>query len=119
MYIVYLLFIVAIGVGFLLLIVPGILLALMLWPALYLAAEGRTGIGESFSVAATISKGNWGTGFLLALLGFVIMLVGVLALCVGVLFAAPLVSMLWVTAYLMMSGQIPAYTQQYAQPQYK
>ena len=34
------------------------------------------------------------------------MILGFLALCIGLLFAAPLVTLLWVVAYLMMSGQI-------------
>jgi hypothetical protein len=42
----------------------------------------------------------------LGLLAFGIMLAGCAALCVGILFAAPLVTMIAVTAYLMMSGQL-------------
>jgi hypothetical protein len=41
-----------------------------------------------------------------------IIIVGLLAFCVGIILAAPLVSVLWATAYLMMSGQLPP------QPQY-
>ena len=33
-------------------------------------------------------------------------LIGCFALCIGILFAAPLVSLLWAVAYLMMAGQI-------------
>jgi len=37
------------------------------------------------------------------------MLIGFFALCVGIIFAAPLVTVVWATAYLMMSGQIPVH----------
>ena len=96
----------AFTVGFLLLIVPGILLMLMWWPFYYLIVDGKTGVFDSFTVASQITKGNWGTAFLLALSSFAIMIVGLLALCIGVIFAAPLVTMIWIVAYLMMSGQL-------------
>jgi uncharacterized membrane protein len=100
--------------GFLLCVVPGIILALMFWPFYYLVIEGKTGVLESFSVASTITQGNKGTTFILWLASFGIMIVGVLALFIGILFAAPLVSVVWATAYLMMSGQLstqPMYVQ--------
>ncbi len=97
----------AVGFGLLLLIVPGVILALMWWPTYYLLVEKKTGVFESFSVAAKISQGNWGNAFLLWLLSIGILLLGCLALCIGLLFAAPLVALLWGTAYLMMSGQLP------------
>jgi hypothetical protein len=109
---------IAIGLGMLLCIVPGILLALMWWPAYYLVVDDKAPVIESFSRASEITKGNWGTAFLVFLLAWVIGLVGILALCIGIIFAAPLVLMLWTTAYLMMSGQLPAYPQQAQYPAY-
>jgi hypothetical protein len=53
-----------------------------------------------------ITNGNYGTAFLLWLASLGIAIVGLLALCVGILAAAPLIGMIWTTAYLMMSGQI-------------
>ena len=38
-----------------------------------------------------------------------ISIVGCLAVCIGILFAAPLVSMMFAVAYLMMSGQLAPY----------
>ncbi|MCE9525061.1 MAG: hypothetical protein K8R36_03290 [Planctomycetales bacterium] len=96
-----------VGFGLLLLIVPGVILALMWWPSYYLLVEKKAGVFESFSLAARISQGNWGNAFLLWLLSIGIMLLGCLAICIGLLFAAPLVALLWGTAYLMMSGQLP------------
>lgn len=97
---------IVIGLGFVACIVPGIILALMLWPAYYLVLEERAGVIESFSVASELTKENWGAAFLLWLASIAIMLVGFMALCIGIIFAAPLVGMMWVTAYLMISGQI-------------
>jgi hypothetical protein len=114
----YILLVLAVGFGFFLLIIPGIILLLMLWPAYYLVVDQKAGVIESFSLATKVAQGNWGTAFLLWLLSVGIMIVGVLALCIGVIFAAPLVTMLWAVAYLMMSGQIPvqpAYAQYGAQ----
>jgi hypothetical protein len=108
----------AIGVGLLLLIVPGVLLALMWWPTYYLVIEQKTGVIEAFTVASSITRGNWGTAILLWLLSIAIMVAGALALCIGVIFAAPLVTVLFATAYLMMAGQLAAYPQQPQYPEY-
>ncbi len=107
--------------GLLLLIVPGIIVLLMWWPCYYLVVDRKAGIIESFSVAAKVTQGNWGTAILIWLLSAGIMILGCLALCIGILFAQPLISMLYAVAYFMMSGQIPvqpAYGQpgQYGQP---
>jgi predicted Zn finger-like uncharacterized protein len=96
----------AIGLGFLACIVPGIILALMWWPAYYLVVDEKADIIESFSVAARITKENWGSAFALWFVSAGIMILGLLALCVGFLFAAPLVAMMWISAYLMISGQL-------------
>jgi uncharacterized membrane protein len=106
---VYLLLILAVGAGLVLLIVPGIILLLMWWPAYYLVVDGKAGIIEAFSVAGNITKGNWGTAIVLWLLNIVIVICGFLLLCIGLLFALPLASLVWATAYLMMSGQIATY----------
>jgi hypothetical protein len=110
---------VAIFVGTMACIVPGILLLLMLWPAYFLVIDNKSPVMESFGKASEITKGNWGTGFLLLLLAYAMELVGFLVLCVGLLFAIPLIMMMATTAYLMMSGQIPAYSQPQPQPAYK
>ena len=102
----------AVGLGMLLLIVPGIILLLMWWPAYYLVLERKAGVFESFSMATVVTQNNWGTAFVMALLSIGIMLLGCLALCIGVLFAAPLIGVMWTTAYLMMSGQLMPYGQQ-------
>jgi hypothetical protein len=107
-----LIFIIVLYAGVLACIVPGILWALWFWPFYFLLIEERASIMGSFSLASKITEGNRATAFILALCGMGIVLLGCLALCVGMLFALPLVSVMWATAYLMMSGQLPS------QPQY-
>jgi uncharacterized membrane protein len=68
--------------------------------------DQKSGVIESFSVAMRVTEGNWGTAFVLGLLSFGIALLGCMALCIGLLFAAPLITMIWAIAYLMMSGQL-------------
>ncbi len=97
-----------------LLIIP---VLLFFWPTYYLIVDGRSSVLESFGTAMRISEGNKLTIFLVMLASLGIMLLGFLALCIGLLFAAPLVSLLWATAYLLMSGQAPALTRERAAPQ--
>ncbi len=98
----------------LLCIIPGIILMLMFWPVNVLVIDNKTGVLDSFSVASNITEGNRGTTFVLALASLGIAILGVLACGVGLLFAMPLVAVSWVTAYLMMSGQVSAQPDQAA-----
>ncbi|MEX0868000.1 MAG: hypothetical protein WD030_11635 [Pirellulales bacterium] len=97
---------IAIVVGFLACIVPGILLLLFFWPFYWLIIDRKAGAIESFGMAYPFAKANVGTTFVLWLASIGIMIVGVLACLIGILFAAPLVSVMWGAAYLMMSGQL-------------
>jgi hypothetical protein len=99
---------IAIFLGILACIVPAIILAVMFWPFYWIVVDNKAPVMDSFGAAYKITEGNRGTAILLWLLSVGIMLLGFLALCIGVLFAAPLVTVLWATAYLMMSGQLPA-----------
>ena len=97
---------IAMIIGFVACIVPAVILALMFWPYYWLIVDERSTVMDSFSHAYKITEGNIGTTFVLALVSIGINIIGLLALCVGIIFAAPLVTMMWVTAYLMMSGQL-------------
>ena len=92
--------------GFIALIIPGILLVLFYWPFYYLVVDGKAKAMQSFSMAKPIAKLNVGTAVVLWLASIGIMIAGILAMCVGFLFAAPLVSLIGGAAYLMMSGQL-------------
>jgi hypothetical protein len=98
---------IALTIGILLFIVPGVILALMFWPYYYLLVDEKAGLVDSFSLGAKVSQGNWGTAFVLWLLSVCIGFVGCAACLIGILFAAPLISMIFAVAYLMMAGQIP------------
>lgn len=93
-------------------LVGGIVLLLFFWPAYYLVIDEKCGVFDSFGVAAKITEQNKLTSFIMWLLSIGIVILGFLACFIGMFFAAPLVSLLNVTAYLMMSGQIPV-KQQY------
>jgi hypothetical protein len=93
-------------VGTLLLIVPGILFALYFWPYSMFIIDGEATASSSFSKASEIAKINVGTSLVLFFASMGIALAGLLALCVGLIFAAPLVSCIFATAYLMMKGEI-------------
>lgn len=102
----YFLIFIPLLVGFLLLIIPGILLMLYFWPAFTLIVDRKTGVFESFGVAREIGSKNLMNSFLLGLASFGIVIGGLLLCCVGVFFSAAFLSVLWATAYLVMSGQI-------------
>jgi uncharacterized membrane protein len=102
-----LLFSLALLLGLLLLIAPGIVVIVIWWSSLSFVVDRKSGVLESFSLAAKISQNNWGTTLILVLMSISIPILGCMVLCIGFLFALPLVSLLWTVAYLMMSGQIP------------
>ncbi len=87
-------------------VLPAIILAVIFWPFYWLLVDDKAGVVECFGLAAPIGQANVGTTILIWLASLGIMIVGVLAACVGVLAAYPLTSLVWGTAYLMMSGQI-------------
>jgi hypothetical protein len=96
----------AVTTGLVLLIIPGVLVALLFWPYYYLIVERKAGVIDAFSVAYQMASQNVGTTFLLALATTGITLLGFLALCVGLFLAIPLTQLVWVVAYMMYSGQL-------------
>jgi uncharacterized membrane protein len=96
------------AIGMLLFVIPAIILAFMFWPTYFVIVDGKAGLLESFGVASKIAANNYLTIFLVWLTSAGLMLLGVVTCGIGLLFVVPLVSVLLPTAYLMMSGQIPA-----------
>ncbi|RMF43860.1 MAG: hypothetical protein D6753_04060 [Planctomycetota bacterium] len=96
----------AVGVGTVLCIIPGLVVGALFWPCYYLVVDNKSKVIDSFTVAQKIGTANIGTTILLVLLGIGINLLGFLACGVGILFAAPLVGLLWTTAYLGGAGQM-------------
>lgn len=102
----YLLIFIPLTLGFILLIIPGILLMLYFWPAFSLIVDRKTGVFESFGVAGEIGGKNLLNSLILGLASLGIVLLGLLMCCVGVFFSAAYLAVLWAVAYLMMSGQV-------------
>lgn len=92
--------------GFLLLIVPGIILALMFWPMTYVIVDRNAGVLDSLQQAREATSGNYMAVFVLALASFGINLLGLLACGVGMLFSIPLGVLLLAVAYCGMTGQL-------------
>lgn len=91
--------------GFLLCIVPGIIVTLMFGPFLYvLVDEDLPGI-DCLWRAKTITEGNKLTYFVMGLACVLINILGAMALCVGLIFTAPLTTVIFAVAYCKMSGQ--------------
>jgi DNA-directed RNA polymerase subunit RPC12/RpoP len=92
-------------VGFICLIIPGIILMLMFWPFVYtLVDEDPPGI-DALWRTRKYTDGNWGAAFVLFLAAFAINILGVCALFVGVIFTFPLTSLMMAVAYCKMTGQ--------------
>lgn len=100
-----LLFGLMVGFGLVLLIVPGVYLALMFWPFMYVIIDRDAGIGESFQRAQTLTSGNYMACFVLGLAALGAQIAGLLACCIGVVFSAPFAMLLFAVAYCRMSGQ--------------
>ena len=96
---------IAMVIGFLLLIIPGVYVAIAYWPSMLLVIDRRMGVFESFEVAGRLSKGNRINSLVLGLLAFLISIAGFAMCFVGILATIPIVYLMGATAYLSMTGQ--------------
>jgi hypothetical protein len=95
-----------VGVGFVLLIVPGVILALMFWPYAYVIIDRNAGIMESFEIAQAITKGNRLTTLAICVVCFIASIPIVLLTCgLGALAVGPFWSLLTPIMFLASSGQ--------------
>lgn len=94
--------------GFLLLIVPGVIILFKFWPCYYLVIDRSVPVMKSFGLASETTRGNSLNSFLIFLSAIGIGLLGVLACVVGTVFAQPLAMLVICCGYLMMSGQLIA-----------
>lgn len=94
-----------VGIGFLLLIVPGIYLALRYGFFWYAIVDGRKGIVESFKESARITEGvKWSLLlFVFACIG--VMILGALCLGVGMLVAVPVAMLATAHLYRVLLSQ--------------
>lgn len=104
------LFLIMLVLGLFACIVPGIIVALMFWPFVYVLVDRNPPGAGALSEAREITEGNWGAVVLLylAMLGFIVL--GLLACGVGVIFALPLTILMFAVAYAKMAGHRTAET---------
>jgi uncharacterized membrane protein len=89
-------------VGVLLLVVPGIYLALRYGQFMNAIVDRDLGVMDSFAYSSSITTNNKLQLFLLALLCFVVVLAGLIACGVGLIFAGPVAWLSWLAAYRWM-----------------
>ncbi|MBP48220.1 MAG: hypothetical protein CMH53_09820 [Myxococcales bacterium] len=85
--------------GMLCLVVPGVVLALGLWPCYLLAMEQELSPIDALKAAWRLTQGHKLALFWLVIASFGAIVVGLLALVVGVFIAAPVVQLAWINAY--------------------
>ena len=97
---------VVICVGFLLLIVPGVYLAIRLqYVSLNLIEQERPDFIEALKTSWNMTKGNMLDLLALSVISILIMILGFLALVVGVVIAAPLVTLISTLAYKILKDK--------------
>lgn len=95
----------AIIAGFVLLIVPGIIIGIMLGFSLYIVIEKQSEPLDALRQSAALTKGNRWNLFLLGLALVGINILGLLALLVGLFVSLPVSTLAVVHAYRTLSGQ--------------
>lgn len=98
-----LLFGIAVGFGFLLLIVPGIYLFARFGFFYYAIVDKDLGIGASYSYSSELTRGNL---LMLAVLGFILFVINGLGFvtCIGWLWTIPATAAVWTAAYFYLHG---------------
>jgi len=89
-------------IGLVLLIVPGIYLALRYGQFINGMVDRDLGVFDSFKYSSSITTNNRGSLLGLAFMGLLVMLAGVIAFCVGLFFAMPVAWLSWIVAFRWM-----------------
>jgi hypothetical protein len=92
----------AVSLGLILLIVPGIYIALRYGHYMNAIVDKNLGIMESLHYSSNLTTGNRMPLFVLAILCILVMLAGFLAFCVGIFVAIPIVSLAAAVSYRWM-----------------
>ena len=108
LFLTFLLYSLAVVGGFILLIVPGIILLIALWPAFLLVMEDDLGPVGAIKGAWALTRGHKMKLFVLGLVAIVVMIAGILALGVGLFVAGPVVELARIGAYQEMRGAAEA-----------
>ena len=91
-----------VGVGFILLVVPGVYLLLRYGQFMNAMVDRDLGVIDSLKYSSSITTNNRLNLFLLALLSIAIFIAGALALIVGLIFAYPVIWLGWMVAFRWM-----------------
>lgn len=94
-----------VGIGVLLLILPGILVILFLQFAPYFAVDRGTGLAASFAGSIRIVRRNFGAAFVAMALNLVVLLIGSMFFGLLTLLALPFVSLVTANFYRQMNGE--------------
>ena len=94
-----------VGIGVLLLIIPGIVVILFLQFAPYFAVDRGTGLAASFAGSFGIVRRNFGAAFVAMALNLVVLLIGSLLFGLLTLVALPFVSLVTANLYRQMNGE--------------
>jgi uncharacterized membrane protein len=95
-------------VGFVLLIVPGVIAMLGLGFSYFFVADAEMGPIEAMRASWDATNGQKGKLFVLALLSFGIVLLGAMACGIGMLPASCIVYIAWTIVYTRLTGRDPA-----------
>jgi len=95
---------VIIGIGFIILIIPGIYLAIRLSPVSFVVVDTGAGPIAALSRAWDITRGNELNLFLFAIVAVVINFVGMLLFGIGLLATAPITALAYAYIYRRISG---------------
>jgi len=98
-------FVLAVAVGEMFCLIPGIVAALMFSQYLYLVVDRDQRGLESLRMSSTLTHGNKLNLVLLALIMMAVGFVGEMACCVGVIPAFGFINLMWAVAYVVMTGQ--------------
>lgn len=98
----------AVGIGTMLCIVPGVILALMLSQTYFLIVDRDVGVLDSLRLSMEITNGNKLTLFGIYLIGGIIGGLGILACGVGIVFTLAFMQLLFAVTYVVMTGQATA-----------
>jgi len=96
---------IAILLGLILLVVPGIILAIGLSFSSYFVADAGMGPIDALKASWAATTGSKGKLFLFGIVGFFIVLLGMLACCIGVFASAAVYSLAQAMIYVRLSGR--------------
>jgi hypothetical protein len=95
----------ALGMGFLLLILPGIYVGMTYWSYPYFIIDRDSGVRDSLRLASVHAAGNRLNTLLLGFTSLGLSFLGFLTCGMGFLVVGPLIMLMFTIGYLMMTGQ--------------